>query len=66
MGFSRNSIASDLDNAADYIYDTVVDMLKNQPYSVECRECGKSLDFSAKVDSDNDVCVEVERCGCEL
>lgn len=70
MGLERDDIANGLtnaiDGAIDELYDNMRDLLKGQPYSVDCAECGKDLTFTTSLDSDNDMAVTVQRCGCEL
>jgi Zn finger protein HypA/HybF involved in hydrogenase expression len=44
------------------IEDAVKSLLDSQPYSVECHECGEKLEFSMKLDSDDDMMVFVKPC----
>jgi ribosomal protein L31 len=44
------------------IESMVSDHMDDQPYQVTCSECGNSLDFSATVDRDLDLKLEVEVC----
>lgn len=44
----------------------IEDHMDSQPYSCKCMNCGSNLDFSANIDSDYDLTIEVEPCKCIL
>lgn len=52
----------DTDELVDSVVESVVDWLHDQPYSVECTECGKSLEYNVNIDHDNDMIITIEPC----
>ena len=54
---------SDVNQMNDGMKDVVYDLLSSQPSTVECAECGSSLDVDGTdVDSDLDMTVRVKPC----
>ena len=49
---------------ASIIEKEIKDHMDEQPYKIECSECGKELDKNSTIDSDYDLSVVVYPCDC--
>jgi len=48
----------------DDLEEVISNHMDNQPYSVKCMSCGKTLICSSKLDKELDLSLEVEPCDC--
>ena len=46
------------------VEDAIEKHMKAQPYAVYCAECGQTMTFSKKVDSDSDLMITADVCDC--
>jgi hypothetical protein len=57
-----NDIYEILRQSESDIEKAIEELLDDQPYAVECGECGERMEFSKTFDGDHDMIVTVKPC----